>query len=121
VKQNVLFHDSIYDALAADVSAIGGIKKVSGQLWPTLDSAAAAARLRGGLNPEHAQKLCLEEVMAIKRMARDAGSYATITYEGQQLGFESTWISAEDARAELQRKFVESVAQLEQIKRALQR
>lgn len=117
--QPALFHDSIYDALNADVAALGGVKKVAPQLWPAVSD--AASRLRSCLSLGHAQKLCPEELLALKRLARSVGSNATVTFEAQQLGFEVTWLSPEDERAKAQREFTASVARLEQIARGLQR
>lgn len=111
--QAALFHDSAYDALTADVAAIGGVKKTAAMLWPT--NSDAAGRLRAALSPEHAQKLDPEEVLTIKRLARDAGSFATVTYEAQALGYKVEWIKAADADAELQREFIDAVKRLERI------
>lgn len=116
--QNKLFHDSIYDALGADVAACGGIKKVAGMLWPALETTVAAARLRSGLNPEHAQKLDPEEVMRIKRIAKEHESTATVEYEDAQLGKESAWINPEDEAAKIDREINEK---LDVIVRQLQR
>jgi len=104
VNQTSLFHDSIYDALGADVAACGGIKKVAGLLWPTIEPSIANARLRSGLNPEHAQKLCAEEILHIKRLAREANSSATVDYEAQQLGYAVTWIDPEDELERIERE-----------------
>lgn len=116
-QQIALFHDSIYDALSADVAAIGGVKKAAALLWPT--NSDAAGRLRACLSIEHAQKLDMEELIALKRLARDAGSCATVTYEAQQLGYEVAWIRPEDEQAELHRQFIDGVARLEQISKRL--
>lgn len=111
--QTALFHDSIYDALHADVAAIGGVKKAAALLWP--NNSDAAGRLRACLSIEHAQKLDAEEILTLKRLAHNVGSSATVTYEAQQLGFEVTWISPEDANAKLQRAFVDAVNELQQL------
>jgi hypothetical protein len=52
--QQDLWHDTIFDALGAAVQAAGGAKKVAAKLWPALDTTSANARLRAGLNPDHA-------------------------------------------------------------------
>lgn len=117
--QAALFHDSIYDALNADVSAIGGVKKTAQLLWPI--NADAAGRLRACLSTEHPQKLDPEEVVSIKRLARDVGSFATVTYESQALGFKVEWLRPDDEKAELQRQVIEMGKKLEQIARRLQK
>jgi hypothetical protein len=121
MRQAALFHDSIFDALGADISAIGGFKKVSAYLWPALDSTVSTTRLRSALNPEHAQKLCPSEVLEIKRLSHTYASHATVEYEALQLSFKVEWISPENARADMQRQFVDGVKQLEQLAKRLQR
>ncbi len=117
--QNALFHDSIYDALQADVAAIGGIKKTAALLWPT--NSDGAGRLRACLSLEHAQKLDPEEVLTIKRLAKPLGSFATVNYEAQELAFKVEWISPDDEKAQLQRQVIEMGAKLELIARRLQK
>lgn len=119
MHQTALFHDSIYDALGADVAAIGGIKKTAALLWPT--NTDAAGRLRACLSTEHAQKLDVEEVLSIKRLAKEVGSFATVTYEAQLLAFKIEWIKPEDEKADLQRQVIEMGKRLEQIARRLQK
>jgi hypothetical protein len=87
MHQPALFHDSIFDALGTAVQAAGGVKKVSAALWPTLDTASATARLRGALNPDHAQKLCPLEVLAIGRLAKAAGEHSVMRYLAAEWGY----------------------------------
>jgi hypothetical protein len=117
--QGALFHDSIYDAIGADVAAVGGIKKTAAMLWP--NNSDAAGRLRACLSLEHPQKLDVEEILTIKRLARDVGSFATVTYEAQALAFRVEWIKPEDEKAELQRQVIDMGKKLEIIARRLQR
>lgn len=118
-RQAALFHDSIYDAISADVAAIGGIKKAAALLWP--NNSDSAGRLRASLSTEHAQKLDAEELLSIKRFAKDAGSFATVTYEAQMLAFKVEWIKPDDEKAELQRQVIDAVKKLEIIARRLQK
>jgi hypothetical protein len=119
MRQAALFHDSIYDAVGADVAAIGGIKKTAALLWPT--NADAAGRLRACLSTEHAQKLDPEEILSIKRFAKEVGSFAAVMYEAQILAFKVEWIKPEDEKAELQRQVIEMAKRLEQIAQRLQK
>lgn len=96
MNQNVLWHDTIYDALGADISAAGGFKVVAGKLWPTESPSTAATKLRNAINPDQAQKLCPEEVLAIKRLAKTVFSHATVDYEARELAFDVKWIQPED-------------------------
>jgi hypothetical protein len=104
MNQRALFHDTIYDAIGADIAAAGGFKTVAGKLWPAESPASATAKLRNAINPEQQQKLCPEEVMQIKRLAFEAGSTATIQYEAQQLGYSVTWIEPEDELERIERE-----------------
>lgn len=102
--QHVLFHDTIFDALGADIAAAGGFKAVAGKLWPAENPITAATKLRNAINPEQAQKLCPAEVLQIKRLAREVGSAATVNYEAQQLGYAVTWIDPEDELERIERE-----------------
>lgn len=86
--QQVLWHDTVFDALGAAVQAAGGAKKVAGKLWPTLDAGSANSRLRGALNPDHAQKLCPAELLMIARLARDEGDNSLMDFLARELGYE---------------------------------
>lgn len=113
MNQVALFHDTIYDALGADIAASGGFKSVAGKLWPAESPATAATKLRNAINPDQAQKLCPEEVLAIKRLAKEVGSYAIVTYEARELAFDFTWLQPEDEARRIQRRAVELMEQLQ--------
>jgi hypothetical protein len=124
-SQRVLFHDSVWDAISTDIMAMGGFKVVAAKLWPSKDLTAAANTLRNAVNPEQAQKLCPDELMQIKRLAREVNSTATIDYEAQQLGFQVTWIDPKDQAEALRREvrdMLEIVSRkLDRIERAEER
>jgi hypothetical protein len=102
VNQSSLFHDTIYDALGADIAASGGFKVVAGRLWPS--DSSGATKLRNSINPDQPHKLCPDEVLQIKRLAYEHGSTATVDYEAQQLGYECNWIEPEAEAAKLDRE-----------------
>jgi hypothetical protein len=104
MNQTALFHDTIFDALGADIAAAGGFKVVAGKLWPSENPTTAATKLRNAVNPEQAQKLCPDEVIQIKRLAKEVGSIATINYESQQLGYSIQWIEPEDELERIERE-----------------
>jgi NAD-dependent oxidoreductase involved in siderophore biosynthesis len=112
VNQTALFHDTIYDAISADIMAIGGFKVVAGKLWPSESSTTAATKLRNAVNVDQPHKLCPDEVLQIKRLARENGSTATVDYEAQQLGFQANWIDPKDEGDELRRQFIEATGML---------
>jgi hypothetical protein len=113
MNQNVLWHDTIYDALGADISASGGFKAVAGKLWPVESPTTAATKLRNAINPDQAQKLCPEEVLQIKKLAKEAGSFATVQYEARELAFDFSWIEPEDELTRLHRRATELMEQLQ--------
>lgn len=102
MNQSSLFHDSLADAIGADIAAAGGFKVVAGKLWPT--EANATQKLRNCLNVDQPHKLAPDEVLQIKRLAYEHGSTATVDYEAQQLGYECNWIEPEAEAAKLDRE-----------------
>lgn len=114
--QHELWHDTIFDALGADVQAAGGAKKVAAKLWPALDSTSANARLRAGLNPEHAQKLCLLETQMIMRLAMEAsGTSCAMKYLARVLECELKVLPPTEARKRAKR--ARRLELLDQLKR----
>ena len=117
VIQSDLWHDTILDALGAAVQAAGGIKKVGGRLWPALDETSATSRLRACLNPDHAMKLDLDELVLIGSLARAGGDISLLTYLGRVWSCEVKPIAAEkakkQARSALRLSLLERLRQLE--------
>lgn len=87
MNQTTLWHDTIFDALGAAVQAAGGTKKVANKLWPAMDSTSATARLRSALNPEHAQKLDPDELVAIARLGKEANDNGVMAFLARELGY----------------------------------
>lgn len=112
MNQRELFHETVFDALGADISASGGFKVVAGKLWPTESPTTAAAKLRNAINPEQPHKLSPDEVLAIKRLAKEHGSFATVNFEAQELGYTPTWIDPEDELERIERENNELLKQL---------
>jgi len=102
MNQTALFHDTIYDALGADIAAAGGFKVVAHKLWPA--DSSGATKLRNAINPDQPHKLCPDEILQIKRLAYEVGSTATVDYEAQQLGYQVTWIDPQDEAEALNRE-----------------
>lgn len=115
MRQSALFHENVFDALGTDIAAAGGFKVVAGKLWPTESPAMATQKLRNAVNPEQPHKLDPDEVIAIKRLARDAGSTAMVEYEAMLLGFQVTWVDPRDEAAELRRQVLTAAAELKQL------
>lgn len=105
--QSTLFHDDIYDAMRTDVMAIGGWKEVSSRLWPLKkDPTSGAEYLKCCLRGDRNEKLDLEQIAAIKKWAREVESYATISFEAQEIGFDFRIIEPEEESEKLQRMFI---------------
>lgn len=116
MHQEALFHDDITDALAADIIAAGGYKRMAVELWPALKMETAYARLKASLNPDKNEKLGPDEVMLVMREARKHGALATLTYMCRDANCaDPVAIEPEDERARLQREYVEAVRQLERL------
>lgn len=113
-------YDSTEDALKDAIKALGGMKKVGSQLKPDLTADNAANWLRDCLNPERRDKLDVRQVMWILREAAKVGFHSAMDFIAADCGYEvPRYIPVEDQAAELQRQFVESVAQLAQLQNKL--
>lgn len=73
MSQGALFYEDIFDVARAMVQAAGGAKSVAGKLWPHKPCAEAQRELLDCLNRDRDRKLCIEEFLAVVRMAREAG------------------------------------------------
>jgi hypothetical protein len=113
--QHELWHDTIFDALGSAVQVAGGVKKVAARLWPTLDVTSATARLRGCLNPDHAQKLCPEETLMILRLAKEAGDNSVMQFLARDLGYEINPLTPIETAKRAKR--AKKLALLEELKR----
>lgn len=98
MNQTTLWHDTFLDAIGSAVQAAGGIKRVATKLWPTLDASSATARLRGCLNPDHQQKLDPDELVAIARLAKEAGDSSVMEFLARTLGYEIKPLAPAEAR-----------------------
>lgn len=101
--QQVLWHDTILDALGAAVQSAGGNKRVASKLWPALDADSASARLRACLNPDHPQKLDPQEVDLIIGLAADAADDSVMQYLARKHGYELQRLSPGEAKKRAKR------------------
>lgn len=122
MHQESLFHEDINDALAADIIAAGGYKRVAMELWPSLKMETAYSRLKACLNHDKAEKLGPDEVMLIIRQARTHGAIATLTYMCRDAHCaDPSPIEPENEKARLQREYVESVKALQKLSKQLEK
>lgn len=104
-----LFLEDIYDALKAAVQALGGPKVVGLKLWPHKPMEQARKELLDALNRDNPRKLDPEEVMAVLRMAREAGFHNAKHWMDVELGYApSQPVEPEDELAKLIRLYLES-------------
>lgn len=117
--------ESIHEALIEAVRATGGSKAVAAALWP-----AKAARnledarryLAACLDPERAEKLALEEIMLIARMARERGCHVLMAYLAADLGYQAPVpMQPADEADELRRRFIAATEDLARMAERIQR
>ena len=118
--------ETLTDALIECVKAAGGSKAVGVALWGSAGGVdVAQRRLLSCLNPERPEKLSLNEVLQILRLAREKGCHAGMEFLAAELGYtEPVPVDSKDEIAELLRQSNELRAQLvksnERIERLLQ-
>lgn len=83
-----LFLEDVFDALKAAVQACGGAKVVAGRLWPAKPIEQARKDLLDCLNRDNDRKLCIEEALAVLRMAREAGYHQAKHWIDEELGYQ---------------------------------
>lgn len=115
MHQTTLWHDTVYDALGTAVTVAGGPKKVGEKLHPAKDATTAASMVRGGLNPEHAQKFDPAEVLLIVKLAKERGDNSYMEFLARELGYEVKPLSPEDSKKRAKR--ARRMALLDELKR----
>jgi hypothetical protein len=82
--------ESWNEAMVDAVKSAGGSKTVAALLWPSAaarDLDGARRKLATSLDPERAEKLSMDELLHIMRLARDAGCHAPMQYLSAALGY----------------------------------
>jgi len=89
---------------------------VAAQLWPTKDLHAARDLLLACLNPQRKEKLDLDELLAVMRMARLRGCHAGMEYLAARLSYAPPVpVTPADESDELHRKFLQTAAQMQKL------
>lgn len=88
MQADLPFYESPEDALRAAVQALGGAKKVGGMLWPDKGADTAGRHLLDCINPGRAEKLEMTQMMAILRLAKEAGHHAPMTWLAAEIGYD---------------------------------
>lgn len=89
-EQQQLFYEDVFEVTRAMVRACGGPKVVAAKLWPHMPIAEAQRKLSDCLNRDRPEKLCIEEFMAIARMAHDADFHQGKYWIDEALGYQPT-------------------------------
>lgn len=117
-----LVHECLNDALRECVAVCGGLKAVGSTLWPEKDADAAGRQLSDCLNDAKREKLSPEQVLLVLRLARERGCHAGMHYIARELGYtEPSPVEPEDARAQLQREFIETAKRMERLAAQIER
>ena len=90
MNQTALFYEDIFDVARAMVQAAGGAKAVAAKLWPHKPIAEAQRELLDCLNRERPRKFCIEEFLAVMRMAREAGFHQGKHWIDADTGYQPT-------------------------------
>jgi hypothetical protein len=116
-----LIVDSLNDAVRDTCRAIG-FNEIALELWPKKGAKEAARYLNDCLNPDRAHKLDGEEIVYIARRGREIGCYLITGFINAETGFAPPIpIDPEDAKAALQRAYIEAVKEGKRIADRLER
>lgn len=121
MQQDQLFYDVASDALASAIVAAGGYKRVAAQLWPAMKPVSAYARLKACVDETKHEKLSFDEIIALARMAKEAGNHAVMQYMAQDLGYEVRAVSPKDELESALANFDQQSERLMQAISAIQR
>lgn len=120
--QSSLFHESVEDALAEVVAALGGAKVVGARMRPDLSPDAAGRWLRDCLNDGRREHLTPGHVMWLLREGREAGVHAAVRFICREAGYsEPSPVEAEDERARLQREYIEAAKSMSRLAERIER
>jgi hypothetical protein len=116
MDQRQLFHETVYDALGALVSAAGGPKKVGPMLWPEKTLDAAAQLVRDCLNAARKERFDPEQTLFLLKLGRQIGCHDAVNYICGEAGYASPApIEPEDEYARLQREYINAVRALQSL------
>lgn len=110
MEQPALFHEDLNAALGHLISALGGPKVVGSSMWPAITPPDKAGRkISDCLNDNHQQRFSGDDILWLLREGRRAGVHSAMAFIAAQCGYELPRpIEPEDARAKLQRDYIEA-------------
>lgn len=110
MPHDALERETLHDALIAAVKAAGGSKAVAAALWPSAaarDLDAARRKLASCLEPERPEKLSLDELVHVMRLARAVGCHAPMLWLARELHYsEPVPVRPRDEVDQLRREIV---------------
>ncbi|MEW8189919.1 MAG: hypothetical protein AB2766_11500 [Candidatus Thiodiazotropha endolucinida] len=107
-----LIHEDIYDALRDCIKALGGNKEVGHIFWPEKPIEKAGEQLADCLNRARPQKLDPEQTLYILKEARKVGCHIGMFFITRVCDYRQPEpIEPLDEMAELQKAFIQSVAE----------
>jgi hypothetical protein len=113
-SQIPLFFESYEEAVRATVTSLGGFKIVGSMLWPSEPADDAGRKLAACLNSTKREKLCINELAMIRRVARQKGVHILAAYEARDAGYADPQpLNIEDEAAQLQREYIAAVKGLQ--------
>ncbi len=121
MMQISLFYEDINDATRACVQALGGAKVVGSSIWPSKLPQKAGEHLLNSLNPNHAQKLSLDETVMIFKMAREIGFHDGMNYFAEFCGYRAPDpVTKEEQKAEIQQELLTKTEELTKLYKRLE-
>lgn len=119
MDQLEMIHETLYDAIRADIQAAGGFKVVAAKLWPA--DPRGDAKLRNMLNEDQPHVLPPLETLKIIKLAKEHGSTYTVDFQAEDAGYKVTWVDPKDEGDQLRRDFISAVNQVKQIAARIER
>jgi hypothetical protein len=120
--QEELFHEDLNAALTHVITALGGMKRVGVELWPSQPADQAGRKLANCLNGAHAQELHPTEVLWILAEGRKKGVHTAMAYISRECGYADPQpVEPEDEAAELQRQFIQAQQQMTQMLKRMEK
>lgn len=119
--QEQLWYESIYDAAAQLVYALGGPQKVAGKLWPSKDPIQAGRYLSQCVDPDRNEKLALDEFLQLMRWGREAGFHYLAKHIADECFYEFRVVEPEERRDDLRTKILHMSKEMQKMFKELER
>ena len=115
--QPQLFNETLSEAMQDLIHQLGGPKQVGPVLWPEKDVTDARNALLNCLNPEHQQKLSLEQIDLLLELGRRHNIHSVPKFISDRYDYRIEPITPEEKKNSLQSQFNQKVEEMENILR----